>query len=45
MTLDQDKQRFAEWRSQRQRRQPISPSLMNFGALPAITFQPWALAV
>jgi hypothetical protein len=27
MTLDQDKQRFAEWRSQRQRRQPIPDKL------------------
>ena len=27
MTLDQDKQRFAEWRSQRQQRQPIPDGL------------------
>jgi hypothetical protein len=27
MTLDQDKRRFAEWRSQRQRRQPIPEDL------------------
>ncbi len=29
MTLDQDKQRFAEWRSQRQQRQPIPDELWH----------------